>query len=127
MDQSDTSQHCARRSLPLYPDGLSAINYAGICAFVAVASEGSYTKAAELLGLDRLSISRNVKRLEAQMNLRLFEKTVRATELTREGQRFFEDCCRGVALIVEAMNDMLLLRQRQQSGRLPSGADVQLR
>ncbi|KVM07630.1 hypothetical protein WL05_10020 [Burkholderia ubonensis] len=92
-----------------------------------MASEGSFTKAADLLGVDRLSVSRNVRRLEVQLSMRLFQRTARTTELTCEGRRFFEDCCRGVALIVEAMNDMLELRQGQPSGRVPVGSDVELR
>ncbi|RDT00756.1 LysR family transcriptional regulator [Burkholderia contaminans] len=91
-------------------------SYAGILAFVAVASEGSFTKAAEKLGVGRPAVSRNVQKLEAQLSTRLFQRTTRMTELTSEGQRFFENCRQGVAQIVEAMNDMLELRQGPPRG-----------
>ncbi|MBM5584952.1 LysR family transcriptional regulator [Burkholderia pseudomallei] len=119
MNQSETSEHCARRELAGSTDALSAsfgASYAGILAFVAVASEGSFTKAAERLGVGRPTVSRNVQKLEAQLSTRLFQRTTRTTELTSEGQRFFENCREGVAHIVEAMNDMLELRQGPPRG-----------
>lgn len=114
LNQSEPSEHGVRRDLAGRADALSAsfgASYAGIVAFIAVASEGSFTRAAERLGVGRPAVSRNVQKLEAQLSTRLFQRTTRTTELTREGQRFFENCHQGVAQIVEAMNDMLELRR----------------
>ena len=115
-DQSDRS---FRLSLPNRADALStsfAASYAGIMAFMAVASEGSFAKAGERLGIGRSAVSRNVQKLETQLSTRLFLRTTRTTQLTREGQRFFENCHQGVTHIVEAMNDMLELRQGPPRG-----------
>ncbi|RQS68201.1 LysR family transcriptional regulator [Burkholderia sp. Bp8963] len=119
MNRSDASEHDLRLELPKRADALSAsfgASYAGILAFVAVASEGSFTKAAERLGVGRPAVSRNVQKLEAQLSTRLFQRTTRTTELTSEGRRFFENCHQGVAQIVEAMNEMLDLRQGPPRG-----------
>lgn len=126
MDQSDvpgTSDTSAERgfrlSLPNRADALStgfAASYAGIMAFMAVASEGSFAKAGERLGIGRSAVSRNVQKLETQLSTRLFLRTTRTTQLTREGQRFFDNCHQGVTHIVEAMNDMLELRQGPPRG-----------
>jgi DNA-binding transcriptional LysR family regulator len=119
MNHSEPSEHGVCRDLIGRADALSAsfgASYAGILAFVAVASEGSFTKAAEKLGVGRPAVSRNVQKLEAQLSTRLFQRTTRMTELTSEGQRFFENCRQGVAQIVEAMNDMLELRQGPPRG-----------
>lgn len=119
MIHSEPSEHGVCRALTSRADALSAsfgASYAGILAFVAVASEGSFTKAAERLGVGRPAVSRNVQKLEAQLRTRLFQRTTRTTELTSEGQRFFENCHQGVAQIVEAMNDMLELRQGPPRG-----------
>ena len=102
-------------------DGLSAsfaASYAGIIAFMAVATEGSFSRAGERLGIGRSAVSRNVQKLETQLSTRLFLRTTRSTRLTREGERFFENCHQGVAQIVEAMNDMLALRQGPPRGLL---------
>ncbi|KAB0644281.1 LysR family transcriptional regulator [Burkholderia latens] len=127
MDHSEPSEYGVRRDLAGRADALSAsfgASYAGILAFVAVATEGSFTKAAERLGVGRPAVSRNVQKLEAQLSTRLFQRTTRTTELTCEGRRFFENCNQGVARIVEAMNDMLELRQGPPRGliRISSAA-----
>ncbi|TAM54751.1 MAG: LysR family transcriptional regulator [Paraburkholderia sp.] len=121
MDQSDISQRGFRVGLPNSADALStcfATSYAGIIAFMAVATEGSFAKAAERLGVGRSAVCRNVQKLETQLSTRLFLRTTRSTNLTQEGERFFENCNQGVSQIVEAMNDMLDLRQGPPRGFL---------
>jgi DNA-binding transcriptional LysR family regulator len=125
--QAEVSDRNFRISLPNRADALStsfAASYAGIMAFMAVASEGSFAKAGERLGIGRSAVSRNVQKLETQLSTRLFLRTTRATQLTREGQRFFENCHQGVTHIVEAMNDMLELRQGPPRGLLRISATV---
>ncbi|MGF6776372.1 LysR substrate-binding domain-containing protein [Paraburkholderia sp. GAS334] len=127
MDQSDTSQHGFRVGLPDSADALStcfATSYAGIIAFMAVATEGSFVKAAERLGIGRSAVCRNVQKLEMQLSTRLFLRTTRTTNLTQEGERFFENCNQGVAHIVEAMNDMLDLRHGPPRGLLRISSTV---
>ncbi|OAJ61725.1 LysR family transcriptional regulator [Paraburkholderia ginsengiterrae] len=119
MNQSDTSERCFRLGLPNRADALStsiAASYAGIMAFMAVATEGSFAKAGERLGVGRSAVSRNVQKLEMQLSTRLFLRTTRSTQLTREGERFFENCHQGVTHIAEAMNDMLELREGPPRG-----------
>lgn len=95
-----------------------ATSYAGIIAFMAVATEGSFIKASERLGIGRSAVSRSVQRLEEQLSTRLFLRTTRSTSLTREGERFFEHCNLGVTHIMGAMNDMLDLREGPPRGLL---------
>ncbi len=121
MDQTDALQHGFRVGLPNPADALStcfSTSYAGIIAFMAVATEGSFAKAGERLGIGRSAVSRNVQKLESQLSTRLFLRTTRSTHLTREGERFFENCNQGVTHIVDAMNDMLDLRQGPPQGLL---------
>ena len=89
----DPSDRNFRLSLPNRADPLStsfAASYAGIMAFMAVASEGSFARAGERLGIGRSAVSRNVQKLETQLSTRLFLRTTRTTQLTREGQRFLD-------------------------------------
>jgi DNA-binding transcriptional LysR family regulator len=123
----DPSDRNFRLSLPNRADALStsfAASYAGIMAFMAVASEGSFARAGERLGIGRSAVSRNVQKLETQLSTRLFLRTTRTTQLTREGQRFFDNCHQGVTHIVEAMNDMLELRQGPPRGLVRISATV---
>ena len=119
MDQSEISERVFRVGAPIRADDLSACfstSYAGIIAFMAVATEGSFAKAGERLGIGRSAVCRNVQKLETQLSTRLFLRTTRTTHLTLEGERFFENCHQGVAHIVEAMNDMLDLREGPPRG-----------
>ncbi|MEM5429650.1 LysR family transcriptional regulator [Cupriavidus oxalaticus] len=127
MMQSAISKHGFRVGLSNPADALStcfSTSYTGIIAFMAVATEGSFARAGERLGIGRSAVCRNVQKLETQLSTRLFLRTTRSTHLTREGERFFENCNRGVAHIVEAMNDMLELRQGPPRGLLRINAPV---
>lgn len=55
--------------------------------FVAVAREGSITRASERLFLSQPAVSAHVKALEDILGVTLFERTVRGMSLTTQGQR----------------------------------------
>ncbi|HVI58878.1 MAG TPA: LysR family transcriptional regulator [Luteimonas sp.] len=106
---------------PAEPDPLASgfsTTYAGVIAFVAVADEGSFAKAGERLGIGRSAVSRSVRRLEDQLDARLFLRTTRSTALTREGERFYENCRPGIDRILQALEDMRDQRQGPPRGRL---------
>lgn len=127
MNQSQISPRGFHVGMTNPTDALSACfaaSYTGIIAFMAVATEGSFARAGERLGVGRSAVCRNVQKLEAQLSTRLFFRTTRATRLTREGERFFENCNRGVTHIVEAMNDLRDLRQGPPRGLLRISSTV---
>ena len=95
-----------------------ATTYAGVVAFIAVATEGSFARAADRLEIGRSAVSRSVQRLEAQLNVRLFLRTTRSTTLTHEGELFYARCHTGVDRIVEAVEEMRDLREGPPRGRL---------
>lgn len=59
-------------------------------AFTAVARAGSFTQAAETLGLSTVALSRSVARLEQGLQVKLFVRTTRQVMLTDEGRRLFD-------------------------------------
>ncbi|MGO4303743.1 LysR family transcriptional regulator [Cupriavidus sp. RAF12] len=127
MNHLNTSSSSLKGISPSSADAVStyfATNYAGIIAFVAVATEGSFAKAGERLGIGRSAVSRNIQKLETQLSTRLFLRTTRATRLTGEGQRFFENCSLGVRHIVDAVNEMLNLRHGPPCGVLRISSPV---
>lgn len=95
-----------------------ATSYAGVISFLAVANEGSFARAGDRLGIGRSSVSRNVQKLEAQLDARLFVRTTRSTSLTREGELFYENCQPGLARIAQALEDMRELRNGPPRGHL---------
>lgn len=60
-------------------------------AFVTVIEEGSFSAAAEQLGLTPSGISRSIGKLEKQLGVRLIRRTTRRLDLTDEGRWFLEN------------------------------------
>ena len=57
-------------------------NLADIAAFVQVVDTGSFTAAAEQLGVSKAVVSKYVSRLEARLGARLLQRTTRRLTLT---------------------------------------------
>ncbi len=56
-------------------------------AFIAVAEQGSFSKAAEQLGLSPSSLSQIIRSFEERLGVRLLHRTTRSVALTEAGQR----------------------------------------
>lgn len=120
-----TEVNAVRSTTTCSPDHLSSsfsASYAGVVAFMTVANEGSFARAADRLGVGRSAVSRSVQKLEGQLGARLFSRTTRSTSLTSEGERFYENCRTGVEHIVYALEDMRDQREGPPRGRLRIGA-----
>lgn len=61
--------------------------FAELSAFVAVAEEASFTKAAKRLGLSNATLSQTVRALEEQLGVRLLNRTTRSVAPTEAGER----------------------------------------
>jgi LysR family transcriptional regulator for bpeEF and oprC len=60
--------------------------------FVRVAETGSFTKAADGLGLPRATVSAAIQQLEASLGARLLQRTTRRVHLTQDGSALLERC-----------------------------------
>ncbi|NQE61695.1 LysR family transcriptional regulator [Caulobacter sp. RHG1] len=58
-----------------------------LLAFMAVAEEGSFTRAAAKLATSQSALSHTVRRLETRLGLRLLSRTTRSVALTEAGER----------------------------------------
>jgi len=58
--------------------------------FVAIAEERSFTRAAERLWVAQPGLSTQIRRLEAELGVRLFERHTRGIDLTRAGELFLD-------------------------------------
>jgi len=112
----DTPSHTHSNVDPLATS--FATTYAGVVAFIAVVTEGSFARAADRLGVGRSAVSRNVQKLEDQLNVRLLRRTTRSTALTREGDLFYASCHKGVGRIVQAVEEMKDLKDGPPRGHL---------
>ena len=58
-----------------------------LAAFVAVAQERSFTRAAARLGVTQSALSQTIRNLEARVGLRLLTRTTRSVSPTEAGER----------------------------------------
>jgi DNA-binding transcriptional LysR family regulator len=61
-----------------------------LVSFVHTAEHGSFSAAARILGLTPAGVSKNVARLEADLGVRLFQRSTRRLALTEGGERFLQ-------------------------------------
>ncbi|MFL9911822.1 LysR family transcriptional regulator [Paraburkholderia sp. RL17-337-BIB-A] len=61
-----------------------------ITAFLTIAREGSFTKAAAKLGVSQSALSQTVRNLEARLGLRLLTRTTRRVSPTEAGERLIQ-------------------------------------
>lgn len=71
-------------------------------ALVAVVEAGSFTAAADRLGLAKSAVSRRVSALEARLGVQLLRRTTRTLNLTDTGRSFYEHGARILADLDEA-------------------------
>lgn len=62
-------------------------NVNDLLAFIAVAREGSFTKAAVRFGISQSALSHTIRQLEARLGIRLLTRTTRAVAPTEAGER----------------------------------------
>ena len=89
----------------------------GITAFVTTAQQGSFTAAAERLGLTKSAVGKSVSRLEARLGLKLFLRSTRRLSLTPDGERFLISCQNAMDILEQAEAE-LASHIFQPSGRL---------
>lgn len=67
-----------------------SLNLDAVRAFVLIADLGSFTRAAETLGVSQSAVSLKLKRLEGVLGCRLVARTPRSVEMSPQGAAFLE-------------------------------------
>jgi DNA-binding transcriptional LysR family regulator len=65
-------------------------NLSNLLAFLAVARERSFTRAAAKLGMSQSALSHGIRRLEAKIGVRLLTRTTRSVSPTEAGERLLQ-------------------------------------
>ncbi|MFD1795914.1 LysR family transcriptional regulator [Paracoccus aurantiacus] len=76
---------------------------ADLTVFVAVAQEGSFTRAAKRLEMSQSAISQIIRRLEARLGVRLLSRTTRSVAPTAAGEQLLQR----VAPMLDGINESL--------------------
>jgi DNA-binding transcriptional LysR family regulator len=91
------------------------VNLLSAEAFVTVVHLGSLQKAAERLGVSSATISRRLTELEAELGVRLVERSTRSLRVTDLGRAFHDRCTRALDAI-EAAHDLVAQHQARVAG-----------
>jgi DNA-binding transcriptional LysR family regulator len=95
-------------------DMAARISLRHIRCFVAVAETGSFTLAAGRLFQTQSSLTATIQQLESSVGLRLFDRTTRRVELTREAQWFKEVADRVLREFDNAIGDLEAVAKSQR-------------
>lgn len=90
---------------------------AAMKTFQRVAETGSFTQAADALGLSRALVSTQVAALERRYGVKLLNRTTRRVALTSEGSRYL-DHCRRILLELKSAEEELSGARERPRGRL---------
>lgn len=96
---------------------LAPVQLGSIEVFCKAAELGSFTAAAEALGLRPAAVSRSIRRLELRLNARVFVRTTRSIRLTPEGELYHQQCRQALEQIA-AVERTISGNQQQPSGLL---------
>jgi DNA-binding transcriptional LysR family regulator len=83
-----------------------------LSAFLAVAREGSFTKAAAKLGVSQSALSYTMKELEGRLKLRLLTRTTRSVSPTAAGERLLRNVGPRIEEIEEELASLSDLRDK---------------
>jgi len=89
----------------------------GVSVFVAAARTGSFTKAADRLGVTKSAVGKSIARLERRLGFTLFHRTGRLTRLTANGEAYLGACAAAIDEVMAA-ESALSSNSRVLSGRI---------
>ncbi|HTJ91715.1 MAG TPA: LysR family transcriptional regulator [Pararobbsia sp.] len=95
----------------------TSLHFDGIAEFVAVARLGTFTAAADELGLTKSAVARAVSRLEARLDAKLLHRTTRRLTLTSHGEAWLEHCAAALDELQRG-ESVLKLAQNNPAGQV---------
>jgi DNA-binding transcriptional LysR family regulator len=87
-------------------------NFRDILAFLAVARERSFTRAAAQLGVSQSALSHAIRSLETRLGLRLLARTTRSVSPTEAGERLFSSVAPRFKVISDELTAFRELRDK---------------
>ncbi|WP_225772871.1 LysR family transcriptional regulator [Pseudomonas sp. Marseille-Q5115] len=91
---------------------MASENYNELAAFVMVARERSFTRAAAQMGISQSALSQTIRGLEARLGLRLLTRTTRSVAPTEAGRRLFDTVAPRFDEIAQELSSLSQLRDK---------------
>lgn len=92
-------------------------------SFIVVAQTGSFTKAAAHLGVSTSALSHSMRKLEAQLKIKLFNRTTRSVATTEAGEQLFTQLFPLFERIEDNVNALSTFRDTLNGTLRINGAD----
>ncbi|PYD84551.1 LysR family transcriptional regulator, partial [Pseudomonas syringae pv. pisi] len=89
----------------------------GVVIFVTAARAGSFTSAADRLGITKSAVGKSIAKLEERLGCKLFHRSTRSLGLTVDGEAYFASCSLAVDEVLAA-EAFLTSNQKTPGGRL---------
>lgn len=89
----------------------------GVVIFVTAARAGSFTLAADRLGITKSAVGKSIAKLEDRLGCKVFHRSTRRLALTVDGEAYFASCSLAVDEILAA-EAFLTSNQKTPGGRL---------
>jgi len=86
--------------------------YEQMAIFAKVVESESFTRAAEILGLPKSTVSAQVSKLESRLGVQLLQRSTRRLNLTQVGSRYYEHCARMVEVADQAITEVSEIQDR---------------
>lgn len=93
-------------------DAIDRLTFPRLRAFLAVADEGSFTRAAARLHIAQQALSTTVRRLERELGVRLFERTTREVRLTAAGEAMRDNARRALDELANGIGEARRIDRR---------------
>ena len=94
-----------------------------MAVFAKVVDTGSFTKAADKLGLPKSTVGRKISQLEERLGVRLLNRTTRALKPTETGKAYYFHCAKMVEEAEDA-NSVVTNMQSEPTGKLRISAPL---
>ena len=95
----------------------------GICEFVAVAENQSFTKASQRLKVSTAQVSRQISQLENKLAVKLFYRSTRNVSLTEDGLIYYQHC-RAILDALDTAETAVTESHAAPSGKISLSAPV---
>lgn len=96
-----------------------------VAVFIKVVQTGSFSQAAQALGMPNSTVSFKVSSLEKRLGMTLIQRTTRKLNITLAGQAYFKRCLQGLEEIQAAEAEMASI-QKEPQGLLRITAPIEL-
>jgi DNA-binding transcriptional LysR family regulator len=94
---------------------------AHLSTIIAVADHGSFSRAAEVLGITQSAVSQNIKKLESIIGVPLIAKTAKSSLLTAEGEKLVAVARAYGTKLGEVVEDIMRGKEEDDRGEISVG------